>query len=589
MKKLLICALFFVSSLCTAQTRPSYLQTKDLPVFDIRQYGAKVDGSTNDVMAVRAAVDAASASGGGIVYFPNGTTSIKWRNGTFGDGYIPAAGMIEIKSNITFMGQSKAAIVEIGDNIFSQASSYIQPLFSDYYVRPYEDQPTVVNVAFKNLTLSGNAAHNRLATNTVAFYYLIRLTKAEGVTIEDCNFIDSNSGNVIIFGHIAWGYAPTEGAVKNVRISNCLFSECGQVADPKIIDHSTIFAAADDVLISDCRFENSVYTPIPGNWGRCAVELHGTNNTLEDSIIINYRSAVNSVAGFFDVERHRVINNYVPLCSGPLSFVTQWGGVGSQTCYPYDYATRTTSFSDLEIANNRVEAGGAVYFLYSNPDVLPDGNLATNINIHDNALLVLNGTWTSDVGAIDVYNIGDIVIKNNYCDFFDQNLLRMKNFPASTSVRVEGNTIRTRHVPDPLRDVRFTGVLRFNNPAGVSDPVLKGVITNNTFECTATQSLDVPFIYNECGIADMIVSNNFLNCSSYVGSGTPGLSPEPKATFVWQDNVFKDRAAFDWVTAATPCSIGSTFRFSREAFSTVYQKQSNHNIATATGIVNLWP
>lgn len=569
-----------MSSVCSAQTRPSFLQLNDVPVFDIRQYGAKVDGVTNDVVAVRAAVDAADSAGGGIVFFPNGTTSIKWRNGTFGDGYIPAAGMIEIKSNITFMGQSKAAIVEIGDHIFNQVSSYIQPLFSDHYAT-YANQTAVVNVAFRNLTLSGNATNNKLATTTQAFYYLIRLTKAEGVTIEDCNFIDSNSGNVIILGHLAWGYAPTKGAVKNVRISNCLFYDCGQLADPKIVDHSTLFAAADDVIISDCRFENSTYVTIPGNWGRCAVELHGDGNTLKDSTIINYRTGVNSVAAFFDVNGHKILNNVVPrVTDGPFVFVQQWAGVGSQTYFPFDYATRTTTLYDVEIAHNRVETDDGSYFFYASSEIMNEGCIARNINIHDNTILVPGGTTdTYGIGAITTYNVAELTIRDNYFWLLDQGLLEMRNVSPSPTI-IDGNVIITRHIPNTTLD----GILVFQNPTGT--PVLNAKITNNDFRCSAGVASNVPFIYNECYPQDIIVSGNSLQCAPYKGVGL-GLTPSADAIFYWKNNTFRGIGARASLLRL-PCSIGSEFYFSEIGQNSEYQKRANHNVATETGIVNLW-
>ena len=74
-----------------------------LPVFNVKDsvYGAKGDGSTNDVVAIQAAVDAANAAGGGVVYFPAGTYIVK--------------SALELQSNVTLQGAGWAAsIIKVG-------------------------------------------------------------------------------------------------------------------------------------------------------------------------------------------------------------------------------------------------------------------------------------------------------------------------------------------------------------------------------------------------------------------------------------------------------------------------------------------
>lgn len=45
-------------------------------VFNVKKYGAVGDGSTNDATAIQAAIDAAEAAGGGVVYFPESTYAL---------------------------------------------------------------------------------------------------------------------------------------------------------------------------------------------------------------------------------------------------------------------------------------------------------------------------------------------------------------------------------------------------------------------------------------------------------------------------------------------------------------------------------
>jgi len=76
-------------------------------VFDVAAFGAKGDGKTLDRDAIRKAVDAAAAAGGGTVYFPAGT-------------YL--TGSIQLRSNLTLQLERGATLEASGD-----ASAYDPP------------------------------------------------------------------------------------------------------------------------------------------------------------------------------------------------------------------------------------------------------------------------------------------------------------------------------------------------------------------------------------------------------------------------------------------------------------------------------
>jgi len=72
------------------------LHAAPTPVFDVRAYGARGDGVTLDTAGINAAIDAASAAGGGTVYFPAGD-------------YLSFS--IHLKSHLTLYLDSGATIV----------------------------------------------------------------------------------------------------------------------------------------------------------------------------------------------------------------------------------------------------------------------------------------------------------------------------------------------------------------------------------------------------------------------------------------------------------------------------------------------
>uniref|UniRef100_UPI0032DF7C1B glycosyl hydrolase family 28-related protein n=1 Tax=Azotobacter salinestris TaxID=69964 RepID=UPI0032DF7C1B len=65
--------------------------------FNVKEYGAKGDGNTDDTDAIQAAIDAASKAGGGTVYLPAGEYRVS-------GGDEASDGALMIKSNVYMAG-----------------------------------------------------------------------------------------------------------------------------------------------------------------------------------------------------------------------------------------------------------------------------------------------------------------------------------------------------------------------------------------------------------------------------------------------------------------------------------------------------
>lgn len=79
--------LFAILFICIGYAAQAYYTPlTSQPFFNVRDYGAKADGQTNDAPAINKAIAAAHAAGGGIVFFPAGT-------------YL--SGSIHLQSNVT--------------------------------------------------------------------------------------------------------------------------------------------------------------------------------------------------------------------------------------------------------------------------------------------------------------------------------------------------------------------------------------------------------------------------------------------------------------------------------------------------------
>jgi polygalacturonase len=87
-------------------------------VFDVREFGAKADGATLATVAINQAIDAASAAGGGQVYFPAGTF---------------LSGSIHLKSNVSLYLEQGSTILATSDAAaYDEAEPNQWDKFQDY-------------------------------------------------------------------------------------------------------------------------------------------------------------------------------------------------------------------------------------------------------------------------------------------------------------------------------------------------------------------------------------------------------------------------------------------------------------------------
>jgi parallel beta-helix repeat protein len=113
-------------------------------IYNVKNYGAKGDGVTNDTKAIQAAVDAAHAAGGGSVYLPTGTYIVT-------GGGTPTDGCILLYNNITVYGDGMGtSTIKLRDGWNHDVTGILR------------DQYGVANhdISVHDLTVDGNRAHN---------------------------------------------------------------------------------------------------------------------------------------------------------------------------------------------------------------------------------------------------------------------------------------------------------------------------------------------------------------------------------------------------------------------------------------------
>lgn len=154
----------------------AYVVGPDLRWYNVRDYGAVGDGSTDDTAAIQAALNDCRSNGGGTVYFPPTPTSVYMvntanRTGGFANNF--CALMYSPNTTITGPGVTIRLVAGAsGNTTFGTTST---SMFSPWNV-------SQENVTFSDITIDGNAG-NQTDTHHGVFVWRQRRVKMHRVRI----------------------------------------------------------------------------------------------------------------------------------------------------------------------------------------------------------------------------------------------------------------------------------------------------------------------------------------------------------------------------------------------------------------------
>jgi len=211
-------------------------------VFNVRQYGAKGNGITNDYAAITLAIQACAKAGGGTVYFSSG----KYLTGNFN---LTSNLLLLLDNDATILGSQEQSDYPLIAELPSYASSgeRVSPLVSAYGES---------NITIQGGTINGQGQvwWDRFKNNTLPHGrpHLVELNHVDHLVIKDITLTMSGS----------WTLHPiycNDVTISNVTILNPLGSPNTDGIDP---DSST------NVLITNCYIDT---------WDDCIAVKSGKN------------------------------------------------------------------------------------------------------------------------------------------------------------------------------------------------------------------------------------------------------------------------------------------------------------------------
>lgn len=147
-------------------TKASFSMVTGSP-FNVLDYGADFTGVTDSTVAIQAAITAASAAGGGCVYFPSGL----YLAGTTSN--------ITMQSNVSLVGDGPSSKIKLAASSTIAASTSLFAASSE------------TNILIENLYFDGNRA------NQVNLVGLLRINGCSDVDIRNNTMVDCN--NVCVY------------------------------------------------------------------------------------------------------------------------------------------------------------------------------------------------------------------------------------------------------------------------------------------------------------------------------------------------------------------------------------------------------
>jgi len=224
--------------------------------FNVREFGARGNGRTNDTRAIDAAIDKCNSSGGGDVVFPRGTY---------------AAASIHLKSNVRFLLDDRAVIVgakkgydppepnlhdryqDFGHSHFHNALMWGKNIRNFAIVggtinggHLVEGDPKHGDPGDKIIALvSSSSISFQSVTHEEGAHFVYLLNDCESVLIENITIKQSRDGVNLV-------------GCRNIEMRGCRFTGCGDDTISIKSDYALgQKIAVENIYVHDCHFESS--------------------------------------------------------------------------------------------------------------------------------------------------------------------------------------------------------------------------------------------------------------------------------------------------------------------------------------------
>lgn len=384
-------------------------------VINVKDYGARGDGVTDDTVAIKNAVLSLKETGGTVI-FPPGVYVVGVPTAA-STGYLDNY-FIPLVSNLVLEGSGSESVIKVKDNFLNN----IKDESSNAHILAGKG---LRNVTIRKLTFDGNGRNNLTPAGHIRNALFITLD-AENITIEDNVFLNCAGHNMIV--------TSGRGAlVRNNRLQNGGHYVGTKIENRHNADYSFMYIASTDSMVSGNLIEQQDPDIALRGWTG-GIEVHGSNSTVTGNTVRGCNPAI-YIANDTDTANVNILRNSFEKCLRGIAFWNTDFTLKDVTIADNTISLYRPSFRGGDLVYAIGQENGSVS-IYTGASA--NGGYVENLVIKNNRITSASSTQSPAIQGIRLHSLKTSIIEYNVIDGLSDTGIVLLGSPWG----IDGLTIR---------------------------------------------------------------------------------------------------------------------------------------------------
>lgn len=281
----------------------SIWQSSMAEVINVKRFGAKGDGKTDDTHAIQQAINYCKDDEMNTIYFPRGVYLLSsWMHtSNYLENYF-----LRVHSNLILKGDGTLSVIKLASHLFDKPDTAANAhIFYGLHIK---------NLSFYNLSINLNGTNNLVPGEVIKNNCAIFINHGENVRLKNNVFKNASGRNVIII----------LGRGRNLVAEENQFINGGQNAGGLVLnrhqgDFSFLYCEWDSARVVDNLFkQDNIGFALSGLCG--GIELHGSFSYAAHNTIRGCNPAIYISSSWHPMEQTTVEKNKFEDCVRGISF-----------------------------------------------------------------------------------------------------------------------------------------------------------------------------------------------------------------------------------------------------------------------------